>query len=81
MEVESTNKKWVAGGGTTALGIIGTTLGGLNTLTNGGLLGGLTGNGNGNGCGCGNRSFYQVPLFLQRYAYAYHYRSKHLFLH
>ena len=51
MEVESTNKKWVAGGGTTALGIIGTTLGGLNTLTNGGLLGGLTGNGNcGKGC-------------------------------
>lgn len=55
MEVESTNKKWVAGGGTTALGIIGTTLGGLNTLTNGGLLGGLTGNGN--NCG-GNRGNY-----------------------
>ena len=58
MEVESTNKKWVAGAGTTALGIIGTALGGLNAVSNGGLLGGLNGNGNGNGCGCGNRGNY-----------------------
>lgn len=51
MEVESTNKKWVAGAGTTALGIIGTALGGLNAVSNGGLLGGLAGNGNcGKGC-------------------------------
>jgi hypothetical protein len=51
MEVESTNKKWVAGAGTTALGIIGTALGGLNAVNGGGLLNGL-GNGNGNGKGC-----------------------------
>ena len=51
MEVESTNKKWVAGAGTTALGIIGTALGGVNAVANGGLLNGLTGNGNcGKGC-------------------------------
>lgn len=53
MEVESTNKKWVAGAGTTALGIIGTALGGVNAVANGGLLNGLTGNGNnGGGKGC-----------------------------
>ena len=52
MEVESTNKKWVAGAGTTALGIIGTALSGVNAVANGGLLNGLTGNGNGNGKGC-----------------------------
>jgi hypothetical protein len=51
MEVESTNKKWVAGAGTTALGIIGTALGGLNAVNGGGLLNGLS-NGNGNGKGC-----------------------------
>ena len=51
MEVESTNKKWVAGAGTTALGIIGTALGGLNAVNGGGLLNG-SGNGNGNGKSC-----------------------------
>lgn len=49
MEVESTNKKWVAGAGTTALGIIGTALGGLNAVNGGGLLNGWGNNGrNGN---------------------------------
>lgn len=52
MDVE--NKKWVAGGGTTALGIIGTTLGGLNAVTGNGLLGGITGNGDGGGKNCGH---------------------------
>lgn len=51
MDVE--NKKWVAGGGTTALGIIGTALGGLNTVAGNGLLGGVAGGSDG-GKGCGN---------------------------
>lgn len=40
------NSKFVAGGGTLALGIIGTALGGLNTLAGGNGLGGLFGGGN-----------------------------------
>lgn len=47
MEVESSNNKWVAGAGTTTLGIIGTALGGLNAV-NGGLLGNLGGGGSNN---------------------------------
>ena len=42
--------EYVARGGTTALGIIGTALGGLATLANGGGLFNVAGNGN---CGCG----------------------------
>ena len=44
MEVNGNNERFVAGGGTLALGIIGTALGGLNTLAGGnGGLGGLFG--------------------------------------
>lgn len=45
MEVEKSNS-WQAGGGTTALGIIGTALGGLATVAGGGALlgGGMNGN-------------------------------------
>jgi hypothetical protein len=46
MEYYGNNQKWVAGGGTTALGTIGTVLGGAALLGNGSGLGGLFGGGN-----------------------------------
>ena len=44
MEVNGNNERFVAGGGTLALGIIGTALGGLNTLAGGNGLSLLGGN-------------------------------------